>query len=742
MKAIHSGSQRVLFEAMILAPVLLLATLVGPEHAITPPSYGPAFGTQYPHALVSDGTDFLAIWSGIDGVHAAVIDENGGAHPPAPRALFTGTLVQAAWAGDAYAVAWLDGQRTMFARLARDGASISAPVAIAEDGVPLAIASLDGSALVILTSEGKAEAVLVGANDTVQRSGIVIPTTIRPYGVSAAASGGGFVVASVETAFSQLSTSTTVRATRISASGDVEQSVKLVEGLPHNVNSIDAAGDGERVGVAFVARRNDVNGPQRLYAFTLDARTLAVTAHDPSIVTGDDPQVVPAAGGFAASMLAYENPPLKLTTVAFGSSAQHSTVVAAAPGADLYTATNGRTVMNVWRDYRLSPPYEYSVMNMFGLALDASATMPKSDVQPVALSVVAQAWPVIARGDATSLLAWFDEPRSFSGKLVVARVDSRGNALDAPIAIATEVEAWPQPVVVFTGEVWIVAWSERVDGNGHSRVFTRRVSRYGQLLDAAPVALADGTLVAGASNGTVTLLIAGASVYRFSRPGVRFGEAATISASAYAGSLASNGGDFLLAWNEGSDWWQFPSPNMRDVRAMRLDGNGSPIDVTPIDVATSKANEVSPFVTSDGTDFLIVYGHAEGSEESTVRAKRVLPNGTLGDHTATSEGSLVASGLLEWTYTATPAPGGGYLASIVRVVGETTHKELVTLDARGAATEGPVPLAVSPRWTMSTMWVAGDLVAYSRTEPALGNVERVYVRGIGGEGGRRRTIRK
>ena len=46
---------------MPLAAALLLATLIGPERPASPPMYGPAFGTQYPYELVSDGTNFLSV---------------------------------------------------------------------------------------------------------------------------------------------------------------------------------------------------------------------------------------------------------------------------------------------------------------------------------------------------------------------------------------------------------------------------------------------------------------------------------------------------------------------------------------------------------------------------------------------------------------------------------------------------------------------------------------------------------
>jgi hypothetical protein len=725
---------------MNLAAVLLLATLVGPERPVAAPSYGPAYGTQYPHTLVSDGTDFLAIWTGTDGVYAAAVDESGAARPKPPHALFEGGSVRAAWAGDAYVLVWSDGQRTLTARMNREAQLISTPVVVADAASPMAIGALGNRTLVLVARYEDTTAVLLGPDGDVVRQDIALPTATRPYAASVVAAGGGFIVATVETTYAPVASST-VRATRISADGSAGPSATLIAALPHNVNSIHAASDGDRAGIAFVARRNMVNGPERLYAFTVDADTLAATAHAPRLVAGDDPQVVTTPGGFASGMLekGSESAPLMLTTIPFATDARSSTPVGNAPGADLHMATNGRRVMSVWRDYRFSPPYEYSTMNMFGIALDATATQTETGVLPVAISTVAQGQPAIASADTTSLVAWMDLTKTVRGNVMARRFDARGNPLDAaPIELVADVEGRQQPVVTFTGEVWIVAWRVLLNANGNTRTYMRRIARNGTVLDPEPVDLGPGTAVAAASNGTVTLLAFDKWLLRFSRAGEQR-ETVTLPATAWGGGVASNGSDFLLVWTEGSDWWQFPSPNYIDVHAMRLDASGNPVGAR-IDVATSPANERSPVVTANGTDFLIAYAHIAG-DERVVRAKRVLREGVLGDHTALQPGSLVGRG--ELSYSVAPR-GEGYAAVFVRGVdGRTAAIDTVTLDARGAAVEEPVTLATT-NWYSWSPWtfLTSTMVAYTRTQPELGNIDRVFVRGLGGEPPRRRTTRR
>jgi hypothetical protein len=723
------------------AALLLAAMLVGPERPAAAPAYGPAYGTQYPHTLLTNGTDFVAIWTGMDGVHAAAVDERGAVSPTPSRALFQGQYVQGTWAGDAYLLAWYSENRALTARMNRDAQLISAPVPLAVgDAVPVAMATSGSHTLIVLSRYLDMTAVLVGPDGQVVQGNIAIPSEMRPYTVAAVAVDGGFVVATIETTYAPVA-STTARAVRISADGVVGSSVKLIEGLPHNVNSIDAAAKGDRAGIAFVARRNTPAGPQRLYAFTVDAHTLAATAHAPRMVVGDDPQVVPTPGGFAAGMIEYQqNAPLLLTTIPFETGERHATELAtSAPGGDLRMASNGRTVMSVWRDYRFSPPYNYSTTNMFGIAFDATATQTETGVLPVAISGVAQGHPAIASAGATSLVAWMDLTRTVQGNVMVRRFDARGNPLDsAPIALVTDVDVQQQPVVAFTGEVWIVVWRVVLNENGNTRSYMRRVARNGAVLDPQPVDLGPGAAIAAASNGTVTLLAFDRQLLRFSRAGERL-ETIALPETVWGGVLASNGSDFLLVWMEGSDWWQFPSPNYVDLHAIRLDASGHPVGAR-IDVATSPANERSPVVASNGTDFLIAYAHIAG-DERVVRAKRVLREGVLADHTALQPGSLVGRG--ELSYAIAPREDG-YAAVFVRGVdGLRAALDTVALDARGVPAEEPVTLGITNwySWSPSTA-IASTMVAYTRTDPALGDVERVFVRGLGGEPPRRRAIRR
>jgi hypothetical protein len=718
----------------IFAAVLLAATaLVGPERRIAPPSYGPAYGSQYPQALVSDGRDFLLLWAGVGGVHATIVDESGSPRP-SRGPLFRAHVAYAAWAGDAYVLAWFDEQRqtTLTARLSRDGELLSQPVPVSEavPVYPRAVAASPEGALFVVDIGQVGHAILTGSTSAT----IPLPAA-TPHTSAVAVEGGYVVVTAATTAGLNGAPTTSVYATRISHAGAAGPPV-LVDVQPNHLTSLHAAASGGRIGLAFVTQRVNLADKERLHTFTLDAATLAAEEHAP-VAGVPHARVVAVPGGFAAGFTERSSEDvLALTTIAFGSSTRRTTPIGTVVGGDLYLATNGSTVFGVWRDYRFSPSFELSTSNLFGLALDATAAVPESEAAPATVSAVAQAHPVVASAGDTALVAWVDFTKTVTGELLAMRVDANGNRLDrTPIAIAEGLPEWQTPAVVFTGELWLAVWSIRIDTGGGARTFLRRIALDGTLLDPAPVELTPGGGVAAASNGTLTLVIAGEKLFRFSRAGERLGE----QPAGYPGTLASNGREFLLVWNEGSDWWQFPSPNYLDVRAMRLDANGAPLDAVPIDVAVSKANESMPFVTSNGSDFLVLYQHDEkdGDWAQSVRAKRVLASGTLADHTPTSEGSLVAEG--RTTYSAAPF-GNGYLAVYARE-GVRTAIEAVALDARGAAVDAASPLGSSDWWPAWTS-AGGRWVAYARTDPALGNIARLFVRVVGEGGPRRRAIRR
>jgi hypothetical protein len=218
-------------------------------------------------------------------------------------------------------------------------------------------------------------------------------------------------------------------------------------------------------------------------------------------------------------------------------------------------------------------------------------------------------------------------------------------------------------------------------------------------------------------------------VIRFSPAGERIDASPILTGSeGYLLSVGTNGREFLLAFTIGSNWWQFPPPNLRDVQAIRLDASGAPMDAAPIDIAGGANDQAAPHVVSDGTDFMVVYQEHFGTHEE-LRAKRVLRSGVLAGTTATQSGVFVATGT--FPSAVTPQRRGGYIVAFTSESSLTLST--VTIDRDGHPTSEPQQVAesdaeiagVALASSSSAMWLS-----YGRTapEPEFANVPRVFVR--------------
>jgi len=189
---------------------------------------------------------------------------------------------------------------------------------------------------------------------------------------------------------------------------------------------------------------------------------------------------------------------------------------------------------------------------------------------------------------------------------------------------------------------------------------------------------------------------------------------------------ATNGSEFLITWTEGSDWWQFPSPGMRDIYGVRVMSNGA-VDAAPIAIATGPENQFRGAVSSDGRDFLVAYGMSGEDGIPNVAVKRVLREGT------TVDGAVVGRG---WQPSIV-RDGNGYL--VTSIVNEGVL--LTRLDANGARRDATtiqatgVTAAAAVRAGNSLQLVYARLVDDQRFAAA----QRVVIRI--GEGARVRSVR-
>lgn len=118
----------------------------------------------------------------------------------------------------------------------------------------------------------------------------------------------------------------------------------------------------------------------------------------------------------------------------------------------------------------------------------------------------------------------------------------------------------------------------------------------------------------------------------------------------------SQGGDiFLLAWTDSRaiSTGGAEGDTARDIYAMRVDGAGNLLDVTPIAVTSAPASQVNPKVAWNGSDWLVVYEgngpNGTGYYEYSLQAVRVSPAGQVLDATPISLYGMRPTGGSYWS---------------------------------------------------------------------------------------------
>lgn len=273
----------------------------------------------------------------------------------------------------------------------------------------------------------------------------------------------------------------------------------------------------------------------------------------------------------------------------------------------------GASCMVVWEDYRAG----VSNADIYCARVDSAGSVLDKNGKPVATGTEIQELPAIAYDGARMLIAW----RQRSNRYVRgARVSTSGTVLDASgfdiypgaagsdgigacgrngggfcvtwnslsmtgcDALITFVPAsgpfggsygtvvsmgqddQPTYSVADNGAEYAVVWSQIVAGK--SCVLAARVSHSGELLTPTPVNLT-----------------------------------ATIYGQQTQPSIAWNGSQYLVAWCGDETY----DSSALDIRAFRLNTNLQPKEVNPITICSVAENQTAPYVTSNGSKFLVVW---------------------------------------------------------------------------------------------------------------------------------------
>ena len=250
---------------------------------------------------------------------------------------------------------------------------------------------------------------------------------------------------------------------------------------------------------------------------------------------------------------------------------------------DVSVAFNGEIYMFVWSDGRTG--------NNTILGARVSAEGALLDTLSIEISGAAGyvTQPEISSGGADFFVVWADSRNMDESRYDIygARISPSGTVLDPRgIAICTAAGYEMNPSVAFNGTHYLVAW---VDGRGAPQgdIYASRVDGLGTVIDP------NGKLISNTDDSKIFL------------------------------DLASDGEQYLAVWHRYAN-------GRSDIVGCRVDQSGESLDPTGIEISATEHSEYAPRVTSNGTDYFVVW-YDSHLAQSAVRAARVSGSGVVLD---------------------------------------------------------------------------------------------------------------
>ncbi len=297
-------------------------------------------------------------------------------------------------------------------------------------------------------------------------------------------------------------------------------------------------------------------------------------------------------------------------------------------------AFDGTNYLVAWRRYYSNNHYIYGTrITPGGTVLDPSGFL-------VSYSGATQSDPSLAFDGTNYLIAWEDS-RNGSMDIYAARVTSSGTVLDpGGIGVSTDGSSQYSPAVVFNGDDHVIIWQDY--RNTNTDIYGARVTVTGTVLDPGgiPVISAPNpqTAPACASDGVNCLAVCWdyRTLHNYNITGARIAQDGSVldedgivlSTSAYWQehvSIASDGDNFLLVWEDTRD------SDSSDIYGMRINQDGTVLDPDGIPISTADNRQRYPAVAFNGTDYFVIWDDSRNNDED-IYGTRVTTNGTVLDH--------------------------------------------------------------------------------------------------------------
>ncbi len=250
-----------------------------------------------------------------------------------------------------------------------------------------------------------------------------------------------------------------------------------------------------------------------------------------------------------------------------------------------------------------------------------------------------QAAPCIASDDTSAFVVWYDRRNGTSWDIYGARVDEDGNLLDpAGIFIANAGTYDPNPDVAFDGTNYLVVWHYNESGDPYN-IYGARVSKQGIVLDSEPFAISEATgsqmNPRAAFDGTNYLVVwydsrSGSSYDIY---GTRVAQNGTVlNPTGIAISTATDYQYFPDVSFGGTNYmvvWQDQRSGTYDIYGSRVAQNGNVLDPTGIQISGATDEQNRPSIDFDGTNYLVVWDDKRSGSEYDIYGSLLDTSGTV-----------------------------------------------------------------------------------------------------------------
>jgi hypothetical protein len=282
-------------------------------------------------------------------------------------------------------------------------------------------------------------------------------------------------------------------------------------------------------------------------------------------------------------------------------------------------ASNGTDYFVAWVDWRNDGGCLCN-RDIYGTRVTAAGTVLDPASIAVSTAVDDQEYPSVASNGTDYFVAWQDDRSGTDYDIYGTRVASDGTVLDpAGVALSTAANNQYVPSVASNGTDYFVVWSDERNGPD-SDIYGARVTSAGTVLDPAGIAVstaADSQRSHSVASNGVDYFVAwqdGRSGADSDIYGARVTSAGTvldpfgIAVSTAADeqwflSVASNGTDYFVAWVDWRNWTTTGS----DIYGARITSVGVVIDPAGIAISTASDWQQYPSVASNGTDYFVVW---------------------------------------------------------------------------------------------------------------------------------------